>query len=80
MTFAAAASMAVPATASAFFVHVIAPGETLYSIAAADGLSLDQLAAANGLSPTTQLVAGQTIQIPPQQSSSSPSAISTVSS
>ena len=68
---AAVSFMVVPATASAYFVHVIAPGETLYSIAAADGLSLDQLAAANGLSPSTQLVAGQTIQIPPQSSSSS---------
>ena len=61
--------MVVPATASAYFVHVIAPGETLSSIAAADGLGVDQLAAANGLSPTAQLISGETIQIPPQQSS-----------
>ena len=79
-TLVAAAFMMIPATASAYFVHVIAPGETLYSIAAADGLSLDQLAAANGLSPNAQLVAGETIQIPPQQPSSSPSASSPTAS
>ena len=78
MTVAAAALMVVPATASAYFVHVIAPGETLSSIAAADGLSIDQLAAANGMSPSAQLILGETIQIPPQQfsSPSSPSASS----
>jgi N-acetylmuramoyl-L-alanine amidase len=80
LTLATAAFMVVPATASAYFVHVIAPGETLYSIANADGLSLDQLAAANGLSPTAQLVSGETIQIPPQQSSSSSSGTATASS
>jgi len=80
LSVAAAALMVAPATASAYFVHVIASGETLYSIAAADGLSVDQLAAANGLSPSTQLVAGETIQIPPQQSSSSSGGISMASS
>ena len=63
-----------PAAASASFAHVVAPGETLTSIAAADGLSVEQLAAANGLSTTAQLVAGSTVQIPPQQSSSASSA------
>ena len=58
--------LVAPATASADFVHVVAPGESLTSIAAADGLTLDQLAAANGISPYTQLVAGTDIQIPPQ--------------
>ena len=58
----------VPATASAYFVHVVAPGETLTSIAAADGLTVAELAVANGISPTAQLVAGSTLQIPPQQS------------
>ncbi|HUA07031.1 MAG TPA: LysM peptidoglycan-binding domain-containing protein [Solirubrobacteraceae bacterium] len=56
----------VPAAASAYFVHVISRGESLSSIAAQDGLSVDALAAANGLSPNTQLLAGSTIQIPPQ--------------
>ncbi|HUA69640.1 MAG TPA: LysM peptidoglycan-binding domain-containing protein [Solirubrobacteraceae bacterium] len=58
--------LVVPATASAYFVHVISKGESLSSIAAQDGLSVDALAAANGLSPNTQLLAGSTIQIPPQ--------------
>jgi len=68
ITALAGALLMVPATASAYFVHVVAPGESLFSIAAADGLTVDQLAAANGLSPTTQLVAGSTLQIPPQGS------------
>src|ERR1700745_1726424 len=76
MAIAAAALLAVPATASAYFVHVISRGETLSSVAAADGLSVDQLAAANGLSATAPLVAGETIQLPPQQSSGGISAAS----
>jgi N-acetylmuramoyl-L-alanine amidase len=60
------AVLAVPATASADFGHVVAPGESLSSVAAADGLSVGQLAAANGLSPDASLVAGSTIQIPRQ--------------
>jgi LysM repeat protein len=62
----AGAILLAPATASAYFVHVVAPGETLSSVAAADGLSVDALAAANGLPPTAQLIAGSTLQIPPQ--------------
>ncbi|HTP22495.1 MAG TPA: LysM peptidoglycan-binding domain-containing protein [Solirubrobacteraceae bacterium] len=61
--------LVVPATASAYFVHVVAKGESLSSIAAQDGLSVAALAAANGLSPDTQLLAGSTIQIPPQGTS-----------
>lgn len=60
------AVLAVPATASADFGHVVAPGESLSSVAAADGLSVSQLAAANGLSPNANLIAGSTLQIPPQ--------------
>jgi len=62
------ALLALPAAASAYFVHVVAPGESLSSIAAQDGLTVDQLAAANGLSPNAELPAGSTVQIPPQQS------------
>jgi N-acetylmuramoyl-L-alanine amidase len=65
----AGAVLVVPATAAGYFAHVVAPGETLTSIAAADGLTVGQLAAANGLSSTAQLVAGSSVQIPPQQSS-----------
>jgi LysM repeat protein len=59
-------ALIAPAGASAAFVHVVSPGESLSSIAAADGLSVDQLAAANGISPDTQLVTGTGLQIPPQ--------------
>ncbi len=65
-----AAMLIAPATASAYFSHVIASGESLSSIAAADGLSVSELAAANGLPAGAQLVAGETIQIPPQQTGS----------
>jgi LysM repeat protein len=73
------AALCAPATASAAFEHVVAPGESLYAVAAADGLSVDQLAAANGISADSQLTAGSTLAIPPQTgdvgttSSSSPS-------
>jgi LysM repeat protein len=59
----AALVLAAPAAAA---IHVVAAGETLTSVAAADGLSVDQLAAANGLSSTSQLISGQTLTIPPQ--------------
>jgi LysM repeat protein len=66
----ATAALCVPATASAAFEHVVAPGESLSSVAAADGLTVDQLAAANGLSSESQLTAGSTVAIPPQTASS----------
>ncbi|MGO9495426.1 MAG: LysM peptidoglycan-binding domain-containing protein [Solirubrobacteraceae bacterium] len=69
ITAAVGATLCVPATASAYFVHVVGPGESLSSIAAQDGLSVAALAAANGLSSDTQLQAGSTIQIPPQGAS-----------
>jgi LysM repeat protein len=62
----ATAALCVPATASAAFQHVVAPGESLSAVAAADGLSVDQLAAANGISAASQLTAGSTLAIPPQ--------------
>jgi N-acetylmuramoyl-L-alanine amidase len=62
----AVAALVAPATASADFIHVVAPGESLSSVAAIDGLSLSQLAAANGLSTDSTLISGGTLQIPPQ--------------
>ena len=53
------------APASAAFPHTVLPGETLWSIAAQDGLSTADLAAFNGLSSSTQVIIGQTIEIPP---------------
>ena len=61
--------LAAPASASAFFAHTVTQGESLTSIAAADGLSVAQLAAANGLPLDASLIAGSTVQIPPQSSS-----------
>ncbi len=68
---AALALLAAPASASADFGHVVAPGESLTSVATADGLSIDQLAAANGISTDTQLIAGTVLQIPPQSGEAS---------
>ena len=48
---------------------MVAPGESLWSIATTDGLSVNQLAAANGLAPNAELIAGATIMIPPVTSS-----------
>ena len=62
----AAAMLAAPSAAQANFMHTVMPGETLTSIAATDGLTIAQLAAANGISPTTKLVAGSVLAIPPK--------------
>jgi LysM repeat protein len=66
LAVAAALLVAAPATASAQVFHVVAPGESLTSVAAADGLSVAALAAANGISPDTELTAGGNLVIPPQ--------------
>jgi LysM repeat protein len=66
MLLATLIGFAVPAVASADCVHVVAPGESLTSIAASDGITVDQLAAANGLSATMPLLAGICLTIPPQ--------------
>ncbi len=58
--------LAAPAAASANFLHVVTPGESLSSVAATDGLSVSQLAAANGVSPGASLLAGSTLAIPPK--------------
>jgi LysM repeat protein len=64
--FLAVVALIAPSAASADFVHIVAPGESLTSVAAADGLSVGELAAANGLAPTAQLIVGTPLQIPPQ--------------
>ncbi|MFZ0088220.1 MAG: ATP-grasp domain-containing protein [Solirubrobacteraceae bacterium] len=61
-------ALCIPATASAMFEHIVASGESLSSVAATDGLSIDALAAANGISPDSQLIAGASLAIPPQDS------------
>src|SRR5260221_2300615 len=50
--------------ASAGVPHVIQPGETLWTIAAANNFTTRALAAANGLSEDSQVILGSTIQIP----------------
>jgi len=54
--FAAPASAAVP--------HVVQPGETLWSIAAANNLTTRTVAAFNGLSENSQVVLGSTVMVP----------------
>jgi LysM repeat protein len=54
--FSTAASAAVP--------HTVMPGETLWSIAAANNFTTQTVAAYNGLSVDSQVYAGETIQIP----------------
>ena len=55
-----------PVAASANYAHVVQPGETLTSVAAVDGLSIEAIASANRISPEAQLIAGQTLWIPPR--------------
>jgi soluble lytic murein transglycosylase-like protein len=61
---AIAGTLAVAAPAQANVPHTVAPGETLWSIAAANGFTTRALAAANGLSENSSVVLGSTIQIP----------------
>jgi LysM repeat protein len=56
---------AVAATpAQAEVAHVVQPGETLWSIAAANNLTTNALARYNGLSPDAQVVLGSTVKVP----------------
>jgi N-acetylmuramoyl-L-alanine amidase len=75
LPLAAAMLLAAPSVASADFLHVVGPGESLTSVAATDGLTVAQLAAANGISPYTELIAGSPLAIPPQ--TAAPEAVST---
>ena len=53
-----------PAAAMASVPHTVAPGETLWTIAAAHNLTTRSFAAANGLSPDAQVIAGSVLKIP----------------
>ena len=58
-------AMLVPAaSASAAVPHTVQPGETLWSIAAANNLTTRTVAAFNGLSEDAQVVLGSTINVP----------------
>ena len=67
-----------PVAASANYAHVVQRGETLTSVAAVDGLSIDAIAQANGISPQAQLIAGQTLWIPPRTAATSALGAATV--
>ena len=54
----------VASSAQAAAPHVVAPGETLWSISAANNLTTRTVAAFNGLPEDAQLLAGETIQVP----------------
>jgi len=56
LTAATPASAAVP--------HTVGPGESLWSIAAANNFTTRSMAAANGLGPDSHVILGSTIQIP----------------
>jgi LysM repeat protein len=56
--------LAACAPASASVIHTVQPGETLWSIAAANGFSTHALAAANGLSDNSNVILGSQIKIP----------------
>jgi LysM repeat protein len=58
------ATLALAAPASAEVAHTVAPGETLWSIAAANNLTTRTVAAYNGLSEDAQVVLGSTIRVP----------------
>ena len=57
-------ALLVPAAAGASAPHVVQPGETLWSIAAANNLTTRTVATFNGLSETSTIVVGETIQVP----------------
>src|ERR671914_333517 len=58
-------ALLIPAApASAAVPHTVQPGETLWSIAAANNLYTGALAAYNGLPPEANVVLGSTIMIP----------------
>jgi membrane-bound lytic murein transglycosylase D len=61
---AIAAVPLTPTTAQAAVAHVVASGETLWSISAANNLTTRTVAAYNGISEDAPLIAGQTIEVP----------------
>jgi LysM repeat protein len=62
LTFGLTFALAAPASAEV--AHTVAPGETLWSIAAANNLTTRTVAAYNGLSEDAQVVLGSTIRVP----------------
>jgi LysM repeat protein len=61
---AAGATFGLTPSANASVAHVVQPGETLWSIAAANNLTTRTVAVFNGLSEDAVVVEGQTINVP----------------
>src|SRR5688572_31560902 len=58
------ATLVLATPASAEVAHTVQPGETLWSIAAANNLTTRTVAAYNGLPEDAQVVLGSTIRVP----------------
>ena len=56
--------LAAAAPANAAVSHTVQPGETLWSIAAANNLTTRTVAAFNGLPETANVILGSTIRVP----------------
>jgi LysM repeat protein len=67
ITVTAVALAAMSSAAAAAVPHTVAPGETLWSIAAQNNLTTSTVAAYNGLSEDAQVYVGETIQIPTEE-------------
>lgn len=63
-TSIAALALLPCASAAASVPHVVAPGETLWGLAAQQNLTTRAFAAVNGLSPDAQVVIGRVVQLP----------------
>src|SRR5437868_12415436 len=57
-------ALAACAPANAAVIHTVQPGETLWSIAAANNFTTRALAAANGVSENSNVILGSQIKIP----------------
>jgi soluble lytic murein transglycosylase-like protein len=64
LSLALAAACAAPAAAGAAVSHTVAPGETLWSIAAANNLTTRTVAVFNGLPENANVILGSTIRVP----------------
>jgi soluble lytic murein transglycosylase-like protein len=62
---------AIPTTAHAAVAHTVQPGETLWSIAAANNLTNRALAAYNHLDPEGNVVLGSTVMVPTEAEAAS---------
>jgi len=64
MTIAFVAMSAAPAVAQAAVPHVVQPGETLWSIAAANNLTTRTVAAFNGVPENSNVILGSAVKVP----------------